>query len=401
MIRFQPDSLLQAFTRFFDMAAPDANVYVEIAAPDIRFAAIMLFAVGAAAAWHRLGQGRRPTFALLLLLLATTPIWLWTSGNGRYFMPMLVAAGPLAIALVCLLPVTRLFKATLALGLVAGQAFVLWQQPPWNNWTLTHWSQPPYFGVRLGPEETQAAPTTYASLSTLSYSLIAPQFPPQSRWINLPASSGTPRDEQWTHEFLQRAMAQGPVKMIAPSLPSASLPDGLPSSEVLDAFNKLLAQRNLHISGTCRHIVSPGLVRMAEREKRMAADMAGSEGRLALGFWTCPLVYDAQLAKAARQGHEAPPEKVLRVYAKMGALCPRFFPAGESANLRLPDGWQRHYATSETRVYVLDNGQIWYRFWRSLNPVFVGNADELLADKVQVDCSAVRGSDGAWRTGSQ
>ncbi|MDE2604329.1 MAG: hypothetical protein KGL68_00230 [Burkholderiales bacterium] len=393
MIRFLPDTLWQALLRFFNMVAPDVNIYMEIPAPDLRFAAIVLLALAALVLWRKLGPGRSATFAMLALLLVSSVLWLATTGNGRYFMALLVAAGPIAVALVCLLPIARRYQALLVVLMLAGQGFLLSQQTPWNNWTVVRWREAPYFGVDLGPEEKNAPPTTYASLQFLTYSLIAPQFPPESRWINLASGSGTSRDERWIHEFLQRAAAEGPVKMIAPSLPWASLPNGLPKPDILVAFDALLARRSLRITGACRHIVSPGLMRMAEHEKR-----APAPGEIPLGFWTCPVTYDPSIGKAAAL--VKPPQTVLDVFARLGELCPRFFPAGEPSLLRLPDGWERHYGASETRVYVMDNGDVWYHFWRSLNPVLVGKVPELLAGKVQIDCDAIR-SDGAWRTGAQ
>lgn len=397
MIRFLPDSLPQAFTRFFDMAAPDANVYLEIPAPDVRFAAIAVLALVGVLLWRKLGPGREATFAMVLLLLGSTAIWLYTTGNGRYFMAMLVAAGPIGIALICLLPFSRGLKASLALLLVAGQAFVLTQQPPWNSWTVLHWDRPPYFEVKFGPQEKQAPPTTYAVMSMLSYSLIAPQLPPDSRWINLAAGSVTPRDDAWSLEFLKRASTQGPLKVIAPSLPWASKPDGQPTAEILEVFNRLAARRNLRLTGECRHVASRGLIRMAERAKADAE--ANPDDPKALGFWICNALYEPQASKSTPE--QSAPADVLAAYRKLGELCPRFFPASEPSLLRVPDGWSRHYAASETRVYVLDNGEVWYHFWRSLNPVMVGRVPDLLAGKTGVNCNNVRGSDGAWRTGAQ
>lgn len=393
MIRFQPDSFAQALTRYFDMAAPDANVYVEIAAPDIRFAAIALLALAAALCWRRLGRGRRATFAMLLVLLLSTSVWLATTGNGRYFMALLVVAGPLAIALICLLPVTRGFKAALALLLVAGQGFVLFQQPPWNTWTYLHWRNEPYFGLRLEPADRQV-PATYASLSLITYSLIAPQFHPDSRWINLVSGGMARRDQRWVDEFLRDAAARGPVYAFAPSLPWASLPDGRPMQRVLVAFDELLAKRNLRISGECRLVESSGLLRMAQRNN--SSDLGAPHPP---GFWFCPVVYEPR--PAMRQRVEEPPQAVQRSLQRMSALCPRFFPAGEARLLRLPDGWLRQYSDTETRVYVLDNGEVWYKFWRSLNPVLVGHVADLLAGTAQVDCTSIRGSDGAWKSGAE
>jgi hypothetical protein len=52
--------------------------------------------------------------------------------------------------------------------------------------------------------------------------------------------------------------------------------------------------------------------------------------------------------------------------------------------LRLPDGWVKHYS-SDARVYVMDNGEVWYKFWRSLNAVFVGRVTEVAAGKTTFD----------------
>lgn len=390
MIRFQPDTLSQALMRFFNMAAPDSNVYMEIPAPDLRFAAIAVLALLAAVLWRKLPPERNATFALVATLLLSAAIWLATTGNGRYFMAMLVCAGPIAIALICLLPVTRAFKALLAVLLVAGQVFVVAQQPPWSNWSMLKWKDGSYFAIELGPEQRQAGPTTYASLSLLTYSLIAPQFPAHARWINLYTSSGTAQDEERTDAFLRRAVAEGPVKLLAPSMAWASLPDGRPTPEMVAALNRLAAQRNLRIDGSCSYINSPGLVQMIESQ--------GRDEQARVGFWTCPVAYQPGLAQATR-ATPVPPQ-VRQAYDRLGELCPRFFPPGETSLRRLHDGWVRAYPHSQTRVYVMDNGEVWYHFWRALNPVLVGKTADLLAGEVQLDCLGVR-NDGAWRTGAK
>jgi hypothetical protein len=386
MMRFQPDTLGQALTRFFDMAAPDGNIYLEIPAPDLRFAAITLLALLAVVLWRKLPPQRNATFALVATLLVSAAIWLATTGNGRYFMAMIVCAGPLAVALICLLPVTRAFKALLAVLLLAGQVFVVTQQPPWRSWSMLQWGDGPYFAVELGPEQKDAPPTTYASLSLLTYSLIAPQFPANTRWINLHTSGDEPR----TDAFLRRAAAEGPLKILAPSMPFASLPDGRPTPEMVDALNRLVAPRNLRVEGRCSYIHSPGMAQIAVSE--------GREEQPRLGFWTCPVAYREGLVQEAAPA--AAPKEVLQVLAKLGEICPRFFPPAVASLRRLPDGWVRPYADAQTRVYVLDNGEVWYHFWRALNPVRVGKASELLAGEVQFDCLGVR-NDGAWRTGAK
>lgn len=393
MTRFEPDTLGQALVRFFDMAAPDGNVYLEIPAPDIRFAAIVLLSCAAGLFWSRLGPGRRPTFAFLGLLLLSAAIWLATSGNGRYFMAMLVCVGPLAIALVCLLPTTRSFKAMLAALLVFGQGFMLFQQPPWNAWTLAHWKDGPYFGIELGPEERHPGPVTYGAISILSYSLIAPQFPSQARWTSFYATPVTRNDERREEAFLQRAFADGPVKVLAPAIPEATLPDGTPNEAMVKAMDRLVARRNVRISGRCHFIAAPGFVQMAQRNREVAAKDAPK-----LGFWSCPLAY--QPVDRHAPSHDAAPATVEQVFARLGDLCPVYFAPGQKTTFRVADGWVRHF-TSDTRVYVLDNGQVWYKYWRSFNPVKVGSVDAIVSGEATLNCLEVRGSDRAWHSGRQ
>jgi hypothetical protein len=328
---------------------------------------------------------------MLAMILAATVVWLATTGNGRYFMAVLVCAGPVAIALICLLPVTRAFQGALAALLVAGQAFVLWQQPPWDSWTVKHWDRPPYFELQLPSREATAAPVTYATLSLLTYSLVAPQFPANTRWINLFAGSATARDAQWTQDFLRDAAAAGPIRILAPSVPGASLPDGLPNPDMVRSLQKLIAPRNLQITGECRYLRSRALEAMAQVEGR-----APEPGEILPGFWTCPVAYGSS-PKEGQPPVPLPPS-VLAGFRKAGEVCARFFPHSEAHPLRLKDGWVVNYG-SQTRLYVMDNEDVWYHFWRALNPVRVGTLPEFLAGRATLDCDAIR-NDGAWRTGA-
>jgi hypothetical protein len=389
MIRFEPDSLAQGLTRFFDMAAPDANVYVEIAAPDVRLAAVLLLALAALVTWRHLGRGRNPTIAMLVVLLVSSGVWLTTSGNGRYFIPLLVCVGPIAIGLLCALPLSRGMKASIAFVLLAAQLFVLAQQPPWHAWSWVDWEEPPFFSIELGPAETQGPATTYITMSTISYSLIAPQFPANSRWVNIATPEASSHDARRMDEFLRGAVQAGPLRLLTPSLPSATLADGRPEPAALVAFDKMISERQLRISGDCHLIHSLGQTRLEGRNRRDA-------GALPVGFWSCPLAYVPTLREAPRQAPT--PAEVEAAFERLSVLCPRFFPSSERSTLRVADGWERHFANSDARVYVLDNGDVWYKFWRAVNPVLLGTRDQLVTDKVRVDCASLR-SDGAWRTG--
>jgi hypothetical protein len=383
MIRFIPDSWWEALLRFFAMAAPDGNVYVEIPAPDLRFAAIVLLALAVALCWGRVVANRRPAVALLAFVLAATVPWLLTSGNGRYWIPVLLAAGPLAVGLAYLLPLTKAFKLFLAAGLLAAQTFVVLQVSPWDSWTWVAWSKAPYFQVETPPVDGSEE-TTYVTLSSISYSLIAPQFPASSRWINLTSVGGTVRDRTWAQEFL--AAARGPLKLIAPSIPGQVGADGEPRADVKKALDVLLASQRLALApqGRCQLLRSRGL--SLEGPARNASD-AGSRD---IGFWLCPLRYPAEPA----------PEKTLPLdpraeagFARIEQSCPRFFAPG-SSTVRINGGALRHYPGSDMKAYVLDDGNVMYKFWRALNPVLVGRLDDVLSGKAAIDCDHIRGRAG-------
>src|SRR5690349_9348009 len=147
------------------MAAPDSHVYLEMMAPDFRWVfALLLLALlvtmhwrtraggaGGVAAAHA-HAGPATVFVLAAALAVAFVPWLMTSGNGRYFLVGLLLVGPVCVGLAWRLPVTRALRLTLAVGMVAVQAFAVQQSAPWQAWTLAQWKEPPYFQVDLPPE---------------------------------------------------------------------------------------------------------------------------------------------------------------------------------------------------------------------------------------------------------
>ncbi|MEJ6021469.1 hypothetical protein [Ramlibacter sp. PS4R-6] len=383
LIRFSPDTWGDALLRPLAMTAPDANVYVEIAAPDLRLAAVQILALGLLLLWTRLRS--KPPAALIALLafaVACMPPWLLTSGNGRYFIPILLAAGPLAVGLVLALPLSRRMQLALVAGLLAGQVFVVSERPPWDAWAWSSWGQGNYFQVDV-PKADDPRPVTYVTLSSISYSLIAPQFPPQSRWINVASVGEGRRDTAWGREFIARS--PGPIRLLAPTIPGQLDAQGLPIPDVRDALDKLLAPHGLALAGAdaCTLLRSGGL--------RSIGTHAGREPpKEPVGFWQCSL-------KRQDAVNPVPQEPVspqaLQALAKVEQMCPRFFQHGEGV-LRIPHGVVRHYPDSDMKVYVLNDGRVLYKFWRALNPVEIGTVAGLLDGTTKFDCSFIRGRSG-------
>ena len=400
IVRFEPDTLYEAVMRPLAMAAPNANVYVEIIAPDFRFVFVLAL-LALWAALRLLGRrrepaggdgahdraGARPVFVLLAALAIAFVVWLATTANGRYFLAGLLIVGPVCVGVTRVLPLTRALRLALVVGMLALQAFAVQQSDPLHARGLVSWKEPPYFHVDIPPEE-RAQPATYVTMSAISYSLLAPMFHPQSRWLSLhnapPPGSGTP-DGRRTEAFLSHAQA-GRVLLLVPVVSGMLTPERLPNARVSDAINAQLAAYRLGFTQpqSCRFLPSRGLAGMGLGEKT-------PEQRSNSGFWLCqlarlPASVSPQVARSTR--YDA-------VFKVLEAQCPRFFPSGgDRGSLPLPNGEVRSYLQAEMKAYVYDNGEVYYKYYRALNPVLVGSASELLAGRSRLDCGKIRGRSG-------
>ena len=393
MIRFLPDSWLDAVMRPLAIASPDGGVYVEIIAPDFRFAFIIVLAL----AWLIFVRGNKRRTSPALVLLALTAIafvpWLETTGNGRYFIPFLLIAGPLCIGLVHLLPVTRSFVIALAIGMVSWQAFLIWENTPWGNWGHITWRDGPPFDIEV-PTDIAAQPATYVTLSSISYSLIAPRFHPDSRWVNITTQVGVIDKSPDGLRVQALIAAPGVLRTLFPTVPGGQV-GGSIDPALGKAIDDLLARQGLSISdeAQCRLLPSAGLAGMASSK----LSDAQTEKPGVHGFWLCPLARHA----SARASKAVPiPERSERAFEKLERLCPRIFRPNETVSLHIPTGAVRGYPGSDFKLYVFDNGEVWYKYIRALNPVLIGRIDDVLKPAFVMDCEHIPGRTGLpWERG--
>ncbi len=190
MIRFSPDSFLEALLRPFLMALPQGWVYTEIVAPDFRFLLLLVVVFASVAVMvtkRRAVPPPRGLVAALLLLIPAFTIWLLSGGNGRYFMPFLLLVGPMLAAAIFHAPFTQNMRRALLLGCAVMQGMAIAVNPPWGPFDSLEWARwrdTHFFDVDV--EATKADPhATYVTFAGQSHSLIAPLFPSSVHWINL------------------------------------------------------------------------------------------------------------------------------------------------------------------------------------------------------------------------
>lgn len=387
MNRFMPDTWREALMRPIAMAAPDANVYVEIMAPDFRFAFVaVLLSIWVVLGWRKKWQ-LSPTLILLAFISVSFVPWLATTGNGRYFIPMLLSVGPLCIALIYWLPWTRPMKGAIAVLLISIQSFAVYESTPWRSWTLGTWSREPFFEL-TADQDLLIEPSTFVTITSISYSLIAPKFHESSRWVNL---SGVPVDRASMESRRVQAMlsASPSLKLIVPSMPAHMTQQGLPNDDIAKVIDRMLAPQRLALASpaSCRFLRSRGLATVAFRK----LDKINPETVAKFGFWICQLTYSVDLP-AADPAEFNP--LVNRVFERVENACPNIFPPGQTKSSRTEGGVLRDYPSADMKTYVLDGGEVVYKYWKALNPILIGTVDEVLGKGFKMDCNNIRGRSG-------
>jgi hypothetical protein len=213
--RFVPDSFAAFLFRPFEMAVPAATIHAEGVAPDLRYAALLIILVLGAVKLTLSAPGRQkwpvsdpfPAFqgqrALLALGVALGLVWLiWlaSSGNSRYFLPMGSIAGVVLASMIVRFSANWRYLLYGVLTLVVVQAAtVLWASD--LRWMYVYsgktWLEPEI------PAKLRQQPFLYLHTSPQSSSFLMPYLAPGSSMLN-PAGSWTMADNPTMRALLQR-----------------------------------------------------------------------------------------------------------------------------------------------------------------------------------------------------
>lgn len=386
MIRFQPDTFLEGVLRPIYMMASSAWVYVEVLAPDFRFAlflaAVLAVAVGLA---RRGGLWRSfktdPFWGLVVFFLLCMAAWLLTTGNGRYFMSGMLLVGLLLVAAIARLMIAFERKLLLLAFVFALQGLAITQNSPWNRFDSYEWvSWRDHAYLQLERSDLQRYDeSVMVTLQPQSFSAIAPYFPQGVRWVNTSVFEGADLSNPASRFDKVRSMLRTAkaIHVLQKTQPSESDSSGRPTVNAVGAINEALSRYGLVLLGSqrCNFIYSPtmGAITMLASTKEGGEDT--SLLKLA-GFWVC----EARVSESVVAERSADPvrRQAERLFSMLERACPRMFPPGQIALRGHLAGFARIYASSDSVViYDKKEEALYVKYQRALNPQRIGSLTEI------------------------
>jgi len=368
--RFIPSSLAAALWRPFAMTEPVRMVHFETAAPDLRYAILLVLAVLVAAssarrAWRRrrmpaakgrgAGEGheRRMLPALACAFVINWALWLASSGNSRYFIPMGCVAAVLIVALVHRLLAAwprvcvGVIIAILGAQIYQVQAGTTFRPPlPWGR---TAW-----FDVSV-PEPLASVPALYFSADIQSNSFVVPYLAAGSGFINLEGDYTLgPEGANGAHirELIRRFSPH--LRVLIPDISvNAARHAGVPH---LDNANDAVEPFGLRVDPSrCVRIVTRGA------PKLQIMTVGRQVPRLPAADWyanyivSCQLVPDGAQQDAAVFRERAPN----LVLDRLEDACPQLLQPRRSVTFVVGDRargftWARRYSDTDVLTWIHD-----------------------------------------------
>jgi hypothetical protein len=292
--------------------------------------------------------------------------------------------GPLIAALLARLPISRSVMASIAVGSLALQALAMKTAWAPDQWALARWKDS-YFDLRV-PSPLSAAPATFITASGISFSLIAPKFHPRSSWISISEARQT--DGGLANERIARLISKNEQTwVIGPRLNAQFKGNGEPQPQAAKTIDAMMGPYGLRLSDPlqCDFLESKNLPKVAD-------DPESPHPKLLQGFTICRLTRTERT-----RGRETPADNELQtraqeVIGKLEAVCPKFFPSsGNKMVVRSSEDYRRSYAMADVNVVVRDDGLVYYKYFRALNPVVIGNAVKILRPDFSMSCDRLQG----------
>jgi len=396
--RFVPETLSDYLLFPFVMVDVGQKGYTETISPDGRVLALLaiLVLIGAAVLIRR-RRGRAPSGpvhvdeprvgptypAALVFAFLSYVLWLATSGNGRYGMPLLLFVGPMIPASMLVLSGSRRVLAYSIGTLLLAQATLLQVVGP-IRWTSAAWTSR-WFVLDV-PETLRARPFLYLSLNRQTAAFLAPFLNPDSSFVNLVGQVSLAFDRPGGQR-LRAIIDRNRPNIRTLMLRSVAGGDVAPPPRTLAFQNNLLTRVGLEVDASdCLSIEMQG------RAGFIPVNVNGPDGASAPAateqthFLTCA----TRPLRAASEDPRLTERRTKddRAFALLEAACPRLFnPAGAYTD-HYYDRLLRNYVNSDMELWEL-GGLVEYRGWHDV-PQTLGRVDEIAEGKLHFDCRFAR-----------
>ncbi|MGA2552251.1 MAG: hypothetical protein ABSF50_19060 [Burkholderiaceae bacterium] len=402
--RFIPDSWWLALWRPFAMCDPTNMIHEELRSPDVRYAALLILALVlfVLKAWRRTKGSHllaaemeddaaspvgRTFIALALSFGIAWTLWLSTSANSRYFLPMSSVAAVLIAGLLQRLArlEARAFAYPLLLIAIC-QGFGL------GMGTQYRWNPAPWVAQWLDVDVPQRLLTErdlYLTIGVQSNAFIAAYVHPRSGFINFAGGYTLPSSGPSGEKVRSLLARYAPFWRVMIDGDQIHPPESGRSPNE-KGLNTRLARFNLKVDPTdCERITVKG-VRTEPRKRFIvvtgSADADNDDPELTY-LLSCRVV-SADDARSRLLSGQKTADTILD---RVEDACPRLFqPKGLSAEYT-GYVWQRDYLNTDLRVWI---GQGWVNFVdlnRGEDSIAIGRETDWIRGPLSLDCGRSNG----------
>lgn len=377
--RFVPASFGEAMLTPLELAKYNSWSHLEVSAPNILPLALLLAAAFSALSlvvrrnWVMVSPiGYPDAWKYAIFVLASYVLWLMTSGNSRYAIPLFMALGPAATLLLgTFLP--RRYAILVGWILLLLQIFVTFDAGI-KRWNSQQWSKD-WVSIDL-PANLTEQPYLFISLAQKSHTELVTRVHPDSAFVVLVNGQNSLPSQGPASKGLFRLIHKhaGHIKIVLqrPALIDARLPD----AALVNRGNDYLDRLDLRIvDGTCQEAninAAPALdialnrhLEEALPEELVICDAAASPSR-----------YVAERKNAER------------IFDAFEHACPEIFHPLAPQIEKVNDMWVRIYPKYDSAVLILsyENNYISYAFTGQFQPILVGTPNTWWQDVGKFEC---------------
>ena len=387
--RFMLLSSSDLFGRIWDIAQLKRFVYYEGFAPDIRPALLVLFNLLALAIVFVCMLFRRPLkagyrtmdFDLLLFIAVSYVLWLLTSGNGRYALPMFLLCGLMLARCVCVF-----FPAVIARVVVL---LVVFFQGVYAitagdlRFVAEPWDSAPYYKIDAA-DRLVSEPFLHLALGLqTNASVIVSKFHPEGALVNPIGQISLPRDQSSLGRAYEERLDawRGRTRVIVPAF---DLSDAKRRNDAREAIDGLLYRMRLQVdTDDCEAFA---ISRAKPATSSIFALIHAKNTFLSAGAEQRYLSCAVSEATVRDEAMEASMARADRVFVALENACPDIYGPPGFASERGVKEWRRFYPNTDATAIVSEEDGVMVQSPRSPIDRYVGTVDDVLQGRGSFDC---------------